>query len=168
MPSDLYCPVPRNDRGERRLGDHFRAKALLFPIRIKITTLGKLSDKIQDMGELKSEKEREVGEFMEFVLYALRGFRTFHVMIGVGVYGDNLESAIRKQPGPTREVLFRKGIPIPLTSKLGNLPPVVLGKRMRPGVSGFEPGGGRLYRMGPRDSRAITDAERKGREWQAG
>ena len=64
--------------------------------------MGKLAYKIQYMGELASTKERTVDKFKGFLVYAIRGFRAFHVLVGVDVLGTNLEEATEKQPIITR------------------------------------------------------------------
>lgn len=65
-----------------------------------------------------------MGKFKGFALYAARGFHIFRVLIGVGVYGNNLEEAIRKQPSSMRDVMFGKWIRVPLTSKMDKLTPI--------------------------------------------
>ena len=80
--------------------------------------------KIQDMGALAVTKERKVVEFKEYVVYVLRGFPTFHVMVGVGVYGDHIGEAIRKQSSSMRGALFRRGIRVHLAPQLAKLVPI--------------------------------------------
>lgn len=68
----------------------------------------KLVDKMQDMGELTAAKERAVAKFKECVMYSLRGFHTFHVLVGVGVYWDNLEGGFGSNPVPLAKFYSEK------------------------------------------------------------
>ena len=85
--------------------------------------MGKLAGKIRDMGELAASKERKVGKFKEYVLYAVRCVRAPRFPVGLGVYGDNIEEEIRIQSIPMGEVLFRTGIRSPLAHKLEKVAP---------------------------------------------
>ena len=47
--------------------------------------MGELAAKTHDMGDQNTAQERKIEKPDEFVIYVLREFRNFHVLIGVGV-----------------------------------------------------------------------------------
>ena len=73
-----------------------------------------------DAIEERRDPERQWAKVNKYVAYAVRGFGTFTPTIGIGVYGLELQKAIRRQAGSLKYTLWDLKIRAPITNRVAN------------------------------------------------
>ena len=75
-------------------------------------------DRLGAMADNKEKKSRGMSKLGQFTVCALRDFGCFEVEICTGIFGQELEAAIRRQARNDREFFRHKKLGIPITNRI--------------------------------------------------
>ena len=80
-------------------------------------------DRLGAMADNEEKKAGGMSKLDQFTVCALRGFGCFEVESCTGIYGQELEGAIRRQTRNDRDFLRRKKLRIPITNRIAKASP---------------------------------------------
>ena len=76
----------------------------------------------EGIGEIRQgadDKDSQVSSrLIEFTVFALRGFGCFKVELGTGAFGKDLTDILKRQATSMKELMYRRGIRVPLTNRI--------------------------------------------------
>ena len=76
-------------------------------------------NKLEDMEERK-DPERQWTKVTKYVAYAMRGFGTFTPTLGLGVYGLELQKALRRQANSLKYAMWGMKIRVPASNRIAS------------------------------------------------
>ena len=77
-----------------------------------------ICDRLGAMADQEEKKAGGLGKVDQFMVCALRGFGCYEIDLCTGIYGKDLEDAIRRQGRTDREHLWHQKLKIPLTNRI--------------------------------------------------
>ena len=73
-----------------------------------------------DALEERKDPERQWAKITKYVAYAMRGFGTFAPTLGLGVYGLELQKALRRQANSLKYALWDLEIRVPISNRISS------------------------------------------------
>ena len=81
--------------------------------------LGKMAELIANRySENRPEKECDSASILEDAIFAMRGFGSFPVAVGIGAYGNALAQAIRRSSNDEKEIFLDAGVRCPVANRI--------------------------------------------------
>ena len=114
--STEMMPIELVKRPIKPMGVPLATSQICVPV-VASTEHELIVSKIDAMEERK-DPERQWTKVTRYTVYAARGFGTFSPVIGIGVYGAELQKAIRRQANGLKHTLWNLKIRVPITNRI--------------------------------------------------